>query len=75
MVSLKNYRWRKATDINREFALFELMTDNVILLDIGFSEEGILEIAFHDGIAGLIVEWSKFKEIIEQGKKLAEADR
>ena len=71
----KNYRWRKATDINREFAIFELLADEKVVLDVGYSETGVLEIAFNKEIAGLVLEWARLQELIEDGRKMAELDR
>lgn len=39
MMIEKSYKWRKATDINREYALFELMDDSTQILDVGFTHE------------------------------------
>jgi hypothetical protein len=75
MAAPRVYRWRKATDINREHALFELMDGESILLDVGFSDEGIFEIAFHDGIGGTVLGRDRFLTLLEEGRALAEADR
>ena len=71
----EKYRWRKVTDINREFAIFELITDEKLLLDVGFSDEGIFEIAFASEVANLLISWDFFKSVIEEGRKMAELDR
>jgi hypothetical protein len=55
-MTFNNYRWKKAGDINREYALFELLADNIPILDVGFSDAGVLEVAFNSSIAGLIIE-------------------
>ena len=76
MYTLDKHRWRKFSDINREFALFELVTDdNQSILDVGFSDGGVLEVSFDDKVVGLVIEWSRLQEIIEEGRKLAEQDR
>jgi hypothetical protein len=59
--SLSGFRWRKATDISREFAL-----------DIGLSGDGDLEISFNHAI---MLNWSELLEAVERGRSLAEADR
>jgi hypothetical protein len=71
----KNYRWRKATDINREHALFELLEDERPVLDVGFSDAGIFEISFNHKMAGAPIEWEQLQKMIEEGKRLAELDR
>jgi hypothetical protein len=71
----KSYRWRKTTDVNREFAIFELLDDEKIVLDVGFSDAGIFEIGFNREIAGALIEWEKLQKMIEEGKRFAELDK
>jgi|HubBroStandDraft_2_1064218.scaffolds.fasta_scaffold326586_2 hypothetical protein len=68
-------RFRKAGDINRENALFELLSDDVPILDVGFADDGTLEVAFNEAIGGLIFPCTKLQEWIEKGRKMAELDR
>ncbi len=49
--------------------------DNQSILDVGFSDGGVLEVAFDDKVVGLVIEWSRLQEVIEEGRKLAEEDR
>lgn len=72
---MKRYRWRKATDVQREYASFELMDGEDALLDVGFTDEGVLEIAFNMHSFGRIISFSEFLQILEEGKSLAENDR
>lgn len=72
-MALSEARWRKATDVGRIYPTFELVRNDVIILDIGFSDEGCLEVAFHDGIANVIVDWAELIATIENGKRMAEA--
>ena len=74
MVTAKNYRWRKATDINREYALFELLEDDVPILDLGFSDGGFIEVCFNPSVAGKTFELSKLSNILNEGRELAEQD-
>jgi len=74
-MEIANGRWRKASDVNREFATFELVLDDVILLDIGFTDSGVLEVAFNTGIANSIVCWDGLLAALNTGRKLAENDR
>jgi hypothetical protein len=76
MVSSKTtFRLRKSTDIRRENALFELLADDVPILDMGFSDEGTFEVAFNEQIGGIIIAWDKLQDWIEEGRKMAEVDR
>lgn len=71
----KSYRWRKATDINRESATFELLADEKIVLDVGCSDKGVFEVIFNEEISGLMIDWITLQELIEVGRKLAELDQ
>ena len=75
MTKTNNYRWRKTTDINREYALFELLDGETPLLDVGFTDEGILEMAFNQAIGGSVLEFEKFLKLLNEGRVLAESDR
>jgi len=75
MAVSNTYRWRKVTDINRKYAIFELLANDLLILDIGFSDTGILEIAFNEPIAGFVFGWQRFQELIEEGTRMAELDR
>lgn len=72
---LNNAKWRKTTDINREYAIFELIVDDVPILDIGYSDAGILEISFNQYIAGSLIEWETFRSTLAEGKSLADSDK
>jgi hypothetical protein len=75
MTTLKSYRWRKTTDINREHAIFELLDGEAPVLDVGFTDEGVFEVAFNPEIAGKVMDWDQFLVLLEEGKALAVNDR
>src|ERR1700754_5148481 len=60
MSESSKYRWRKATDVNRDGALFELLEDNNAVLDVGFTNDGSFEVAFNPSIGGMVIEWDQF---------------
>jgi hypothetical protein len=68
---MPKYRFRKCSDINREHPLFELLDGELVLLDVGLSDAGVLEVAFHDGIANHVIESSKLQVLLEEGRRLA----
>lgn len=74
MKSNIEFRLRKAIAINRENATFELLLDDVAILDVGFSYDGVFEVAFDERIGGGVFEWAQLQEWIERGKNLAELD-
>lgn len=75
MSAQKDFRWNKATDINRENAIFELTVSDIPILDVGYSDEGVFEISFNDAVGGIVLPWARFTELIEAGKRLADLDR
>lgn len=75
MVPPKRYRWLKVADVNREYALFELWDGEAQLLDVGFSDDGVLEISLNPGVRGKIIDWTQFLTLLEEGRALAERDR
>lgn len=75
MAATSIYRWRKTTDINREHSLFELLDGETPVLDVGFTDAGIFEIAFNHGIGGKVMEWDHLRKLLDEGKGLAEQDR
>lgn len=74
-MDLSKSRWRKATDVDREHAIFELVVDDMTLLDVGFSDDGILEISFDAGISSTLTSYEEFSLVLARGKQLAEADK
>lgn len=75
MTASDNHRWRKITDINREHALFELLDGETPVLDVGFTDEGIFEVAFNPSIGGKVLEWERLLKLLDEGKALAERHR
>jgi len=75
MVNLDSYRWQKTTCVDREYPLFELLDSEIAILDIGFSDEGDLEIGFNSHVGGKVVEWTRFLKLLGEGKELAERDK
>lgn len=67
MSTSKDTRFRKATDVNREHATFELLMDGVPILDVGFSDDGRFEISFNEGIVGKVFEPEVFERWIAEG--------
>ena len=69
------YRWRKTTDINREFATFELLLNGIPILGAGFTNSGVFEVEFFEAIKGVSFEWDRFDSLILEGRRAAENDR
>lgn len=74
-MTISNFRWRKATDINRDYATFELLLDEQIAITLGFNDNGILELELGDGAISHNFVFSEFETLIADGVRLAEADR
>lgn len=68
------YRFRKFAPVDRDFPLFELISGDSILLDIGFSNAAQLEVAFHEGIGNTVISLEDLLEYLKEGRRLAEND-
>lgn len=67
-----NLRYRKCSDIGREYAVFELVDkDDIILLDVGYSDERELEVTFHQGISNRQLPGALLLDLLAEGKELA----
>jgi len=75
MTISQTYRWRKTTDINREHALFELLEGETPVLDVGFTDDGIFEVAFNPAISGKVIRLDELQALFSEGRALAENDR
>ena len=75
MTNSKIYRWRRTTDINRENALFELLEGETALLDVGFTDAGVFEVAFNPAMGGKVMNVDQFWSLLNEGKALAIEDR
>lgn len=69
-----SFHFRKFTDINRDYPLFELLDGETIIFDIGLSDEGSLEIAFHEGASNRVLKLDEFLKLLEEGRKLVAKD-
>jgi len=75
MAASETYRWRKTTDINREHAIFELLDGDMAILDAGFTDDGMFEVAFNLSISGKVMELEQLLRLLNEGRILAERDR
>jgi hypothetical protein len=69
-----NLRWRKASDINREYALYELLSGESILLDIGYSDEREMEVCFHQAISNALINFNELISLLEEAKRMADEE-
>ena len=75
MTAHETYRWRKITDINREHALYELLDGDAAMLNAGFTDDGIFEVAFNPGIGSKVMAVEKLLRLLDEGRLLAERER
>ncbi|ATE59823.1 hypothetical protein CCZ27_07545 [Thauera sinica] len=75
MAARGTYRWQKTTDINRKHPLFELLDGETPVLDAGYTDDEVFEVAFNSSIGGRVIDWDQFVKLLEEGRSLAELDR
>ncbi|HLZ65459.1 MAG TPA: hypothetical protein VKQ29_04465 [Aliidongia sp.] len=65
-------RIRKFSPIDREYPIFEVTDQNdVVLFDVAMTDDGALEIGFHNGIAGQTLPVLEFKRLLNEAIGLA----
>jgi len=74
MGSPKNIHFRKFAPVDREHPIFELVEGDTVLLDVGATDDGVLEIAIHKGAANKIFSLSEFLRVLEEGRRLVDDD-
>jgi len=76
IAGLGTTRWRVASDIDREHRLFELLSDEEVVLVVGYSDAGVLEVAFRAVAEDpFVFEFSSLVALLQEGKRRADDDR
>jgi hypothetical protein len=60
-------RWRKFVPIDRDYPIYELVDGETILLDVTKTEDR-LEIAFHEGAAGRVLDLATLEALVADVK-------
>ncbi|MFN7043241.1 MAG: hypothetical protein ACK4OH_19040 [Acidovorax temperans] len=55
--------------------MFELLEGETPVLDVGFTDEGVFEVAFNPAIGGKVMSLDELQALFREGKALAEGDR
>ncbi len=70
----KSLRFRKFSPIDREYPIFELVEGENVLLDVGATDDGLLEVAIHAAAANKLFRYDQLMELLIQGQKLLEEE-
>ena len=70
----KSLRFRKFSPIDQEYPIFELVDGENVLLDIGATDDGLLEVAIHAAAANKLFRYDQLMELLIQGQKLLEEE-
>ena len=70
----KSLRFRKLSPIDREYPIFELVEGENVLLDIGATDDGLLEVAIHAAAANKLFRYDQLMELLIKGQKLLEEE-
>jgi len=71
--NVEQAKFRKFTPVDREYPIFELVVDEgEVLLDIGATDEGVIEVAIHEAASNKIFRLERLLEFMCQGKRLLE---
>jgi hypothetical protein len=69
-MTTSQFRWRKLSPLDRDGPICELLDGHVIILDVTRANDSRLEIAFHEGAAGRILDLAAFEAMIGEVKAL-----
>jgi len=69
------FRWRKFSPLDRDSPIYELLDGDVIILDVAQDKSGNLEIAFHEGASGRILELAILEQLLAEAKRLLAPER
>lgn len=75
MKKLKDYRFRKCSDVNMEYCFFELVVgENDIILDINATDSGVMQVNFHSGSFHVTFGYDQLQDILKKGYELMAAE-
>ena len=69
---MKGLRLRKFSPIDRTWPIFEVIDDNVVVLDITKNDVGELEVGFHMEGVGRVVALADLLHVVEEARRLLE---
>lgn len=55
--------------------MFELLVEGKQILDVGFTDDGVIEIALNPIEKGVVMDLDNFLALLDEGKSLADRDR
>ena len=70
----RKYHFRKFSPIDREYSVFELVNNDTILLDVSTTDDGEIEVAFHEALSGKILKYDELQNFLKEGLRLAKED-
>ena len=71
---VQHVRFRKFAPVDREYPIFELVEGDDVLLDVGSSNAGVLEVALNEASRGKVFKLDDLHAILMQGKRLLEEE-
>lgn len=66
------YRYRQFSPLDRVYPIFELLIGDDVLLDFSATDDGVIEICFHEKAANFCTHYHELSPLLEEGKKLVE---
>ena len=72
--TVDSVRFRKASDINRRYPVFEAVVEGRIVFDISASDDGVVDVALYEGAANMLFALADFRTLIAEGERLLEGE-
>ncbi|MCA9549495.1 MAG: hypothetical protein KC933_05620 [Myxococcales bacterium] len=72
--SSSSVHFRKFSPIDRDHPIFELVDGNDVLLDVGATDDGVVEVAIHEGAINRVFVIADLQGLLREGSRLVEED-
>ena len=71
---MSELRLRKFSPIDRDYPIYEVVDGDCVLLDVGRTDDGAYEVAFHAGASGRVMSLAVLERMIAEARELLAAE-
>jgi hypothetical protein len=64
----------KFSPIDGDYSIYECVFDGVTIFDVSKNDAGVIEVAFHSGIANKVIDFAQVMKYLDEGRRLALLD-
>ena len=70
MKKIESWKFRKCSDIEREFPYFEVVCGDESILELAATDSRELEVLFESGCVGSLITFDELELILKKGREL-----